>query len=773
MKNRNYNGLSSQKARELFLQFGKNTIEEKHKFSPLILLISQYKNLITLILILAAVFSIVIQQYVDALFIGLVFLLNGVFGFFQEYRAERTLEKLKMLIVHIARVVRDGSETTIDAKELVPGDLCILQEGDRIPADGKIAQSIGLEVDEAIFTGESIPTDKHKEDIVLSGTYVTRGRGEMKVEKTGLNTQLGEIAQEIEKIKKSETPLSKNLAQLGRRIAAGAFMLSALLVFIGVMQGRDIEELIITSISLAVAVIPEGLPLVVTVALAVGAYRMVREKTIVRKMTAIETLGTTNIILTDKTGTLTQNDMSVKKFWCSDPSNMPLLLRSAILGNSAQLVLAEERKQFEVVGDKTDSALLSFVKDHVKNIEDFRNEGKIIFEKPFDPLLKTIEIDWEYKGENFLFIRGAPENIIAKLDEKERIKIEKKFDEFAKEGLRVIGFAYKVKHAFTSLGLVGIYDPPRKEAAETIKKAKQSGLEVVMFTGDSPQTAKSIAEEIGLIEENELVLTSLEIQKLSDDDLEQMLPRVRIFARMLPKDKLRLVSLYKKTGKVVAVTGDGVNDALALKESNIGVAMGKMGTDVAKEASDIVITDDNLSTIIKAIEEGRTIFENIIKSVLFLLSTNVSEFLIIFLGTIFGLPIPLSTTQILWINLISDGVPALALATDIKRKNILGTKPRDVREAILSNKRIWDVGKITIPFSLILIIIYFVSLQFYNYEGARMIVFNALVIGEMIIIFIIRGGFYPFNRFLFISVIVTLLLQLLITINTGLRSIFL
>ena len=653
----------------------------------------------------------------------------------------------------------------------MPGDIIVLREGDRVPADGKLITDVPIEVDEAILTGESMPVDKIGHGEIYSGTFIVRGRGYIEVTSTGFETRLGQIAQELSETEKPKVPLAENLTNLGKRLALLAIILAFALVPIGVLQGRDFNEIVLIATSTAVAMIPEGLALVVTVSLAVGAYRMIRRKTIVRKMAAIETLGATNVILTDKTGTLTQNKMAVKKHWISNKEKMNLLLRSAVLGNTANLVLEEDGGKYEVVGDATDGAILAFVGEHIKDVEEFRSEGKVIEEKPFNPDTKIIEVVWEKDREKHVLIRGAPETVF-KLDGI-ALKAHREVDAFTKEGLRVIAFAHKkaAEKRFTFLGIVGIYDPPREEAKNAISEAAQAGIRIVMVTGDNQTTAKKIGEEIGLISEGELVLTHKEIEDMNDEELLKLIPKARIFARMVPRDKLRLVRLYQKLGAVVAVTGDGVNDALALSEANIGVAMGKTGTDVAKEAADMVITDDNLYTIVKAIEEGRAIYDNIIKTVVFLLSTNLTEFFVIFLAVIFGLPIPFTPTQILWINLVSDGAPAMALATDIKRRGLLKRKPRDISEQILNFARLRFILLITFVFSLILISIYAINLN-----GAlavpRLLVFNLLVVGEMIIIFIIRGGVFPINRFMIASVIITLFLQYLVTTQPILRALF-
>lgn len=758
--------------------FGKNEIEVKRSFSIPLLLFSQYRNFITIILLSAAIFSIAISEFVDAFFILFVLFGMGLFGFVQEYRAEKTLQKLKDLIVPFSRVIRDSKEIEIDSREIVPGDIVILGDGDKIAADGVLITDIALEVDESILTGESLPLQKKKGDLLFSGTFVVRGKGYMRVEKIGLQTRLGEIAKELGSGKKPKIPLAESLNNLGKKIAVWAGILSVFLFLLGNFQARDPKELIVTTISLAVAAIPEGLPLVVTIALAVGAFRMTKRKTITRKIASIETLGSTSVILTDKTGTITQNQMSVKKYFAKK-EDFSYLLRACALGNTATLVIRKDGQKFAVLGDKTDGALLSFVKQNVENLSDFRNQGKILEEKPFDPQSKTVEIVWQENGlprgkagKKHVFVRGAVESILKIVNEKQKEELEKRVEALAREGLRIIAFAHREKSEFSFLGLVAIYDPPREEAKLAIKEAEQAGIRVVMVTGDSPITALAIAEEIKLIKEGELVLTSDDIKKMKDEEILKDIPRIRIFARMLPKDKLRLVSLYQKAGHVVAVTGDGVNDALALSKAHIGVAMGQTGTDIAKEASDIIITDDNLYTIIKAVEEGRGIFDNIIKVVVFLFSSNIAEFSVIFLAVLFGLPIPLSPTQILWVNLVGDGFPALALSTDTKRKNLLFRKPRDIKEQILNSGRIKLILAIAMSFSIILLAFYFFTLSQSSSHYARLSLFNLLVLGEMIIVFIVRGGIFPINKFLIFSIVLVVFFQLIINLNPFLRGVF-
>lgn len=756
-------GLSHSQAEELHKKYGPNTVEGKETFFALELFTSQYRNVTTFILGLAVIFSVVIHDYIDAVFIILVLVLNGVFGFIQEYRAHNTLNKLKELTSPITVVIRDGQETEIDAREIVPGDIVVLREGNRIPADGKLITEVKIDVDESILTGESLPIEKVKKQELYSGTFVTRGRGYMEISDIGFSTKLGKIAEELEKTKKPDIPLTKNLSILSRRLAFAALILCAGLIPVGFIQGRDLNETILIAVSVAVALIPEGLGLIVTIALAVGAYRMVKRKTIMRKMAAVETLGATNVILSDKTGTLTQNKMTVKKFLLPNKEHMHMFIRAITLGNSASLVLKEDGGSFEITGDSTDGALLSFASSHVQDLEKFQSEGEVLDEKPFNPETKTIEVVWQHKGETHIFVRGAPETIIKMV--KESREVEKTITEYQKEGLRAIAFAHRKredKH-FSFLGVAGLYDAPRSEAKQAITEAREAGIKIIMVTGDNPITAKSIAEEIGLIEENELIMTHDEIEKLSDQELHNLLPKVKIFARMIPTDKLRLVRLYKSAGAIVAVTGDGVNDALALSEAHIGVAMGGTGTDVAKEEADMVITDDNLYTVIKAVEEGRGVYDNVVRAILFLLSTNLTEFALIFLAITLNLPLPLTPTQVLWINLVGDSLPAFALATDNKRRGLLRKHPRDAKEQILSFKRLRFMALLTLSFSAILVTLFVLALP-NGYSTANFLVFNALVVGEMVVIFIIRRDFFPLNKFILLSVVITLILQYIATV---------
>lgn len=780
-------GLTPEQAREKLNQFGRNEIKSKKNYSGLSIFLSQFPTFINGILFAGGVFSLLIGNLVDASFIFSILILSAVFGFFQEYNAEKSLEKLKSYIKPVSRVIRNGKEIEIPSSEIVPGDIVLLNEGEHVPADGKIILSRHLEIDESVLTGESIPVAKIDMDSGFSGTLVSKGRGHLLVENTGMNTRFGKIAGTLSSIETDKTPLQKNLSSLGKIISLVAIVIAFSLIPIGLSQNRNLFDLILLSISAAVSAIPEGLPAVITIALAIGTKRMARKNAIVRKMSAVETLGAVQVILSDKTGTLTKNAMTVKEFFLNKKENIDFLLRACVVGNTASLIQKGEQGKFEAIGDKTDGALLMWAKSKVGNLNSLTDGGKVIDEFVFDPETKLITSIWEENNKRYVFVRGAPEKILEKstLEPEERERIEKEFENYAKKGFRVIGFGFKnqenrqVKerqHLETNiefLGFVGIYDPPRNEAIEAIKNARQAGIRTVMVTGDNELTALTIAKEIGLIEKDEDVITGTELDKMSDEDLEKIILKTSVFARTRPEDKLRLVTVFKKMGYVVGVTGDGVNDALALKKADVGIAMGQTGTDVAKEAADIVLADDNYSTLIKAVLEGRTIYNNILKSITYLLSSNLSEISLIFFAALLNLPNPLIPTQILWINLITDGLPALALASDNRDRNILKEKPRNPKQQILTGKRLGFITVVGFSLSAFLLIIFSFLLQNRSEIFSRTIIFNILIFSHLTLAFLVRGrSTLKFNKLLFFSVFLTIVLQLIITTVPFFQHIF-
>lgn len=782
-----HEGLSTAQAEALLKKFGPNKIQTKDSFSAFSLFISQFLNVINLILVVAGIFSIIVGEPLDGFFIFAVIFINAMFGFWQEFKAEKSLEKLESYTVSEVRVKRDGKEIVLQTTQLVPGDIVILNEGDRIPADGLLVTAQSVEIEEAILTGESLPVSKAEKDPIYLGTLLIKGKGIFQVTQTGKQTKFGQIAETLSHIETDKTPLQKQLDTVGKIISAVALFIAALIVPIGMLQNKNAMEVILVAISIGIAAVPEGLLAVITIALALGTIRMAKQKAIVRKMPAIETLGSVQTIIVDKTGTLTQNTMRVKKHWLLDEKNMPELLRACVLGNTATLIQKGGSNEFDISGDRTDGSLLLFAKEQKPTIMEELETGEIIDEFVFDSQLKTISTVWKQKNTTQLLVRGAPEMLLSKsiLSAKEKDLVKNQIAHYAREGFRVIAFGYKtitgdiptsrekLEQDIRFLGIVGIYDPPRPEAQESVLKAHTAGIHVIMVTGDNELTALSIAKDIGLIQKDEDVITGAELAKLSDDEVKKLLPKTTVFARAEAHDKMRLVALLQDMGVVVGVTGDGVNDALALKKANVGVAMGESGTDVAKEAGDIVLADDNFATLVKAIEEGRTIYHNIVKAITYLLTSNLSEIALVFFSTLLGMPIALLPTQILWINIMTDVIPALALATDNKDHRVLLHKPRDPKMPILSGERIWFMLTVGCSIAWVLLVLYSYLLNHYSETFSRTVIFNCLIFSHLLLAIFLRGqSIFKINKLLLAGGIITVFLQLLISNIPFLQEIF-
>lgn len=780
-------GLAPEEVQNLRTQYGENEIITKKPPSPIILFLSNFPNLLNGVLSMAAIFSFVIGDLLDSFFIFAVIIINAIFEFVQEYKAEKSIEKLKTLIRPLARVIRDGKEEQIESKNLVPGDIVILSEGDRIQADGILVKNEDIEIDESILTGESLPVGKKGNDEVYSGTLVTKGKGIFKVTKIGVLTKIGNISKTLSTTEADQTPLQKRLDSLGKIISVIAIVIAFSIIPISIAQGKELFPILLLAISISVAAVPQSLPAIITISLAIGTNRMAKKHAIVRKMPAVETLGSIQYLLVDKTGTLTQNHMQVKEVYLLQKNHETSLLRACVFGNTASLAKKGGKDLYEIIGDKTDGALLLYAQNKVNNLNLLKDGGKITDEFVFDPEEKTITTVWQEGQKRYVYVRGAPEAVLekSKLSEKERKNATLEYEKFAKQGLRVIGFAVKeeapeketerkqLEKDLTFLGFIGIYDPPRKEVKEAVLKSQAAGIQTIMVTGDNELTALTIAKEVGLITKDEEVITGKELSKLSDEELKKILPHIRVFARAQPEDKLRITNALKNLGFIVGVTGDGVNDALALKRADVGVAMGLSGTDVAKEAADIVITDDNYTTIIHAIEEGRRIYDNILKSVMYLLSGNLAELSLVFFASVAGLPNPLLPTQILWINLVTDGLPALALAADHKDPDLLKRKPRDPKAPILTQNRIVFIGVVGFGISQFLILLFSFLLNFNSEVFSRTIVFNTLVFLHLMIAFAVRGKsiFRP-NKLLVLSIIVTFIIQVAITTFPPFQKVF-
>lgn len=781
-------GLTNTEAKQKLAQAGPNQLPSKKTYSVIKLLSSQFKNLLVWLLIFASILSFVVGDAIDGWLILTILLLNVALGFWQEFKASKELEALRKLEVAYSRVYRDGRQVQISSVEIVPGDLVVLEAGDRIPADGNLIDSFEMYVNESALTGESLPvvkTGEKGENELFFGTNVSAGRGLLRVEKTGVNTKFGKIALTLSEVEEEKTPLEITLNGLARNLGLIAIFVAILVFGIRVFQGFEIVETLTSSIALMVAAVPEGLPAVVTVLLAFGVRKMYSKKTLVRKMSAVESLGATSVICTDKTGTLTKNEMTVRKVSASEKVLKDLEL-NAIVCNSSSLVLKQDHGTFDILGDTTEGALLLWVKDKGLDYEQIRAEGKILEEEPFNLAKKRMSVLWESEGKVRLFSKGAPESILplCKLTDKELMKAESDYKEMASTGLRVLAFASlnvqekksgieKLEKDMEFLGLIGIADSPRLEAKNAIYKARRAGIVTVMVTGDNELTAKAIAKEVGLLQQGDEVITGSQLDELSDEELKLRIEKIRVFARVIPEHKLRIVRAYQSLGKVVAVTGDGVNDALALKQAHVGVAMGITGTDVAKEASDIIILDDNLATIVTAIEEGRRIYNNIFKVVKFLVTGNLSEVLVIVGAALIGLPAPLTATQILWINFVTDGFPALSLAADDASANTMKTLPRSVSKSILDFGALKFISFFAGLIALITLGSFVYAYYNISIEAARSTAFTLIVFLQMVFIFIMRTHHSIWsNKYLLISVGLVVIFQLLIVTVPFLRGIF-
>lgn len=767
------NGLTSHQAKELLEKYGQNKLPEKKTTSALEVFLRQVKNPFSYLLLGAVILSLVIGDKLDSFLIGAILVLNTFLGFWQEYKASKELEALRKLEVERARVIRDGKEMEISSSLIVPGDVVILEPGERIPADGQVFEAHALQVNESILTGESLPvakSSKDQENLVFFATTVTSGRGKFLSLQTGVNTKFGSIAESLSAVEDEQTPFEKALARFSKALGLGAMAAAVLIFILRILQGYDLSSTLLGSIAFMVAVVPEGLPAIVTIILALGMRKMYRKKALVRRMIAVESLGAATVICTDKTGTLTQNEMRVQeaKAYGLHKSEM---LKCATICNSASLVLSEGSGGFDILGDSTEGALLLWAKEQGLDIEATKQSGKLIEEIPFSLESRKMSVVWQEGAVKNSFSKGAPEVILPETDlpEKEKLHWEKEYQKMASQGLRVLAFGKNEQF----LGLVGIADEVRPEVKEAIALTRKAGIKVVMVTGDNELTAKAVGEKIGLLLKGDEILTGRVLNELSEEQFLKRIPKVAIFARITPQDKFRIVKAFQSLGEVVAVTGDGVNDALALKQAEVGVSMGKIGTDVSKEASDIILLDDNFATLVTAVEQGRLIYSNIKKVIKFLLAGNLSEMLLIAVAVIFGLPSPLLPIQILWINFVTDGPPALALGFDSASANLMQTPPRrNLR--LLGDDSLSFILLGGVVISVLCLIIFYFSLNAFGLQTSRGTTFTLMVVLQMILPFIMRRhhGILS-NKRLFVSVLIIILIQFFILTNPVTRELFL
>jgi|Deesub1362B_J571_1020462.scaffolds.fasta_scaffold00125_36 Ca2+-transporting ATPase len=728
-------GLSKEEAERRLRKFGPNELVEKKKKSPLIMFLGQFRDFMIIVLIAAAVISALAGDLKDTITIAIILILNAVVGFVQEFRAEKAMEALKRLAAPSATVIRDGLPLQIKASELVPGDLVVLEAGGIVPADLRVVEAFQLRIDEAPLTGESFPVDKQTEAIkednlplgdrknmAYKGTSVTHGRGKGVVVATGMKTELGRIATMLQEEKEVKTPLQKRLTSFGKRLAIAVIFISIVVFSFGLLRGEPILLMLLTAISLTVAAIPEALPAVVTISLALGAKKMVKQNALIRKLPAVETLGSVTYICSDKTGTLTLSKMEVLEIYgdegllkvedikiskhqdvsLSEP--LPLLLIALALNNDAQ-----RGADGDIIGDPTEVALYTIAKEKGFEKETLQLKLHRVDELPFDSDRKCMTTIHRWQNRYISFTKGGVDVLLDKssnvltsegVKDLNRAEIEEMNNRMASEGLRVLCVGMRIwekmpeelspeniERGLTLLGLVGMMDPPREEVFEAVRVCKQAGIVPVMITGDHPLTAKTIAKKLGIIEKgSEEIITGPELETLSLDEFKSRVENIRVYARVAPEQKLKIVKALQERGQFVAMTGDGVNDAPALKRADIGIAMGITGTDVSKEAAHMILLDDNFATIVKAVKEGRKIYDNIRKFIKYLLTTNSAEIWTLFLAPFLGLPLPLLPIHILWINLMTDGLPALALSVEPEEGDVMMRPPRPPRESIFAHR---------------------------------------------------------------------------------------
>ncbi len=834
-------GLTEQEAQSRLQQFGLNELRKERRITPAQIFLNQFKSFLIVILIFASAISFALGEIADALVISFILILNALLGFVQEYRAEKAIEALKRLAAPKAKAIRNGKETVIEASEVVPGDILLFETGDRIAADARITELMNLKIEEALLTGESVPSIKvveplaedtplaDRENMAYTGTTVTYGRGKGVVVATGMDTEFGKIAEQIQGAKEEPTPLQLRLRSLGMMLGVLVLGISAMLFALEILEGQPILESFLIAVALAVSAVPEGLPAVVTVALALGVRKMSARNAIIRRLSSVETLGSTTVICSDKTGTLTRDEMTVTRVLvnsecCVDISGtgyepngkfsknggrvdpqqqdgLALLLRIGCLCNHASL---GNEGQWSVVGDPTEGALLTLAGKAAMWRDDLLQESPLIAEIPFDSTRKRMTTIHAVDGKRVAYVKGAPEIVLAlsgsihdggqarELTQPDRGRILKSVQDMAADALRVLALAYrelpagiefssdKVEKDLIFVGLVGMIDPPKEGVKDAMVKTREAGIRAVMITGDHELTAQAIAREIGMLGAGGRVVTGAQLDQMSQEELDRQVESITVFARTSPEHKVRILESLQKRGHVVAMTGDGVNDAPAIKGADIGISMGIKGTDVTREASDMILADDNFATIVNAVEEGRGIYDNIRKFIRLLLSTNLDEILLVAVTTLLRLPLPILPIQVLWVNVVSDGLPALALSFDPYEKDIMQRKPRDPGEGIFHGMLLFVLAAALVDFlAEMVLVIYWQNTAFVSVERLRTIIFTSTVVFELFFVFNCRSEKHSVfrnnplgNRQLVLAVIISFALQLAVVYLPFLQPLF-
>lgn len=811
-------GLTEDEASKRLEKYGANNLKEKKKESLFIKFIKQFNDFMIIVLIIAAIISAIVAKtngsgdYIDSIIIIAIVIFNAIMGLIQEEKAEKSLEALKKMSAPNAKVRRNGKIQEIEAAQVVPGDVVILEAGNYVPADCRLIDSYNLQIEESSLTGETLPTSKQA-DVILNAntaigdlknmafatTIVVNGHAEAVVVETGMNTKVGQIAGMIIENESPETPLQKKLGEVGKTLAITCMIICGLIFLIGIWKQIPITEMFMTSVGLAVAAIPEGLPAIVTIMLSIGVTKMAKKNSIIRKLPAVETLGCSSVICSDKTGTLTQNKMTVTQ-----------------IRNAVGLVKNDDRRFIlelgtmctdtiesqEVIGEATEVAITNAAVEMNLRKRDLYDQMQRINEISFDSKRKMMTTIHKIGSKYRIITKGAPDVLIKRCSQyyqngriepifSKRDALQEQNQMMAEDALRVIAIAYKdveklpreinsetIENELTFVGLIGMIDPPREGVKEAVKTCRKAGIKTVMITGDHLQTAKAIAKELGILRKGYLAINGETLEKMSQQELERDIMRYSVFARVSPEHKVRIVKAFQSTGAVVAMTGDGVNDAPALKNADIGIAMGKGGTDVAKNASDMVLTDDNFVTIVEAVKQGRNIYDNIKKAVHFLLATNIGEIVAIFVGLLLGIKSPLLAIQLLWVNLVTDSLPAIALGLEKAESNIMNRLPRNPRKSLFADG-LW--GKITtegVMIGMLTLVAFSIGNNLYSIEVGRTMAFLSLGILELVHSFNIKGeesifktGLFE-NRYLVGAFVLGTLLQVVVVVISPLAQIF-
>ena len=811
-------GLTEDEASKRLEKYGANNLKEKKKESLFIKFIKQFNDFMIIVLIIAAIISAIVAKtngsgdYIDSIIIIAIVIFNAIMGLIQEEKAEKSLEALKKMSAPNAKVRRNGKIQEIEASQVVPGDVVILEAGNYVPADCRLIDSYNLQIEESSLTGETLPTSKQA-DVILNAntaigdlknmafatTIVVNGHAEAVVVETGMNTKVGQIAGMIIENESPETPLQKKLGEVGKTLAITCMIICGLIFLIGIWKQIPITEMFMTSVGLAVAAIPEGLPAIVTIMLSIGVTKMAKKNSIIRKLPAVETLGCSSVICSDKTGTLTQNKMTVTQ------------IRNAVglvKNNDRRFILelgtmcTDTIESQEVIGEATEVAITNAAVEINLRKRDLYYQMQRINEISFDSKRKMMTTIHKIGSKYRIITKGAPDVLIKRCSKyyqsgriepifSKRDALQEQNQIMAEDALRVIAIAYKdveklpreinsetIENELTFVGLIGMIDPPREGVKEAVKTCRKAGIKTVMITGDHLQTAKAIAKELGILRKGDLAINGETLEKMSQQELERNIMRYSVFARVSPEHKVRIVKAFQSTGAVVAMTGDGVNDAPALKNADIGIAMGKGGTDVAKNASDMVLTDDNFVTIVEAVKQGRNIYDNIKKAVHFLLATNIGEIVAIFVGLLLGIKSPLLAIQLLWVNLVTDSLPAIALGLEKAENNIMNRLPRNPRKSLFADG-LW--GKITtegVMIGVLTLVAFSIGNNLYSIEVGRTMAFLSLGILELVHSFNIKGeesilktGLFE-NRYLVGAFVLGTLLQVVVVVISPLAQIF-